>query len=137
MLAAIELGLISDIRLTEDTVAYEASLTADGQKLWELVEPTVDTRDLRLEVDADGNYSTRLRQQPAFYNELMSSAQVASPALGALYRSIFLNMPASVVDIAPRTAVRCGAACPSHCPRRPRHSHNHSHNRSRSRHISD
>ena len=94
MLAAIELGLITDIRLVEDTVSYEPALTEAGRKLWNLVQPFIAPADLVLEVDADGDYSTKMPQQPGFYNQLLKNASDASPDLGRLYQSIVLNMPA-------------------------------------------
>ena len=94
MLAAIELGLITDIRLVDDTVSYEPALTEAGRRLWNLVQPFVAPADLVLEVDADGDYSTKMPQSPGFYNQLFKSASAASQKLGGLYRSIVLNMPA-------------------------------------------
>jgi hypothetical protein len=94
MLAAIELGLITDIRLVEDTVPYEPALSEAGRKLWRLVQPFVAPADLALEADADGDYSTKMPQPPGFYTQLLRAASEASSDLGHLYRSIFLNMPA-------------------------------------------
>jgi HKD family nuclease len=94
MLAAIELGLITDIRLVDDTVLYEPGLTEVGSKLWTLMQPFVAAADLVLEVDAAGDYSTKMPQQPGFYNEVFRTASEASLELGNLYRSVALNMPA-------------------------------------------
>ncbi|MGQ0585173.1 MAG: restriction endonuclease PLD domain-containing protein [Reyranella sp.] len=93
MLAAIELGLITDIRLVEDSESYTPELTDVGTRLWQLLQPFIDVNDLVLTKDAEGNYSSEMRRA-AYYNELLRSAQAKSPQLRELYQSVFLNMPA-------------------------------------------
>lgn len=94
LLAAIEIGLLTDIRLVEDDAAYVPELTANGKALWDLLEPHVDPADLTLQLGADDIYSAAMPQQPQFYNNLMRQAQDAAPELRSLYQRTFLTMPA-------------------------------------------
>lgn len=93
MLAAIELGLITDIRLIDDTISYVPALTDAGRKLWNLIKPFVKPADLVLKRDENGDYSTAM-QQANYYNEVVSTACDESAELQKLYHSCVLNMPA-------------------------------------------
>lgn len=94
ILAAIELGLITDIRLVEDSASYVPELTESGRELWRLLASYVNTNDLILEADEDGDYSTTTPQQPHFYNGILYQFQQESEEFRELYQRIFLNMPA-------------------------------------------
>jgi len=93
MLAAIELGLITDIRLVDDTVAYVPALTDVGKKLWSFIQPFIKSADLVLQKDPNGDYSTSM-QQPSHYNDVISAACEESAELRQLYHAVVLNMPA-------------------------------------------
>jgi hypothetical protein len=94
MLAAIELGLITDVRMAEDVDIYEPQLTEVGQRLWALVESYLDERDLTIEADGDGDLSSRMPKSVSFYIEVIRSAQEQSAELRELLFSIVLNMSA-------------------------------------------
>jgi hypothetical protein len=66
LLAAIELGLITDVRLAENPRAYTPELTEPGRVLWGLLQPFVPVADLILDVDENGDYSASMPQQPAY-----------------------------------------------------------------------
>lgn len=95
LLAAIELGLIEDVRLVEDVSTYEPRMTRRGQQLWELLAPFVLSDDVRLERSVDGEFSTKTPRAASYYVDLVRAAQDQSEELRTLYRSIFLNMPAT------------------------------------------
>ncbi len=94
MLAAIELGLITDVRIVEEAADYEPKLTEKGQRLWSLLEPYLDERDLVIEAESDGELSSRMPKGVSFYIEAIRSAQAQSDELRELLFSIVLNMPA-------------------------------------------
>lgn len=92
LLAAIELGLITDIRLAEnDAAAYRPELTEDGRRLWELLKPFIDTNELVIE--ADDEYSSTTPKQAAYYNRLIQEIQERSKDANDFYMSVVLNMP--------------------------------------------
>ena len=94
LLAAIELGLITDIRALDERISYTPALTPDGEQLWTLIRPFVDTDDLVLEEDSEGTYSSTTPQSPHYYNDLIRRAQVTSSEFANLSKAILLNMPA-------------------------------------------
>ncbi|MGH6836179.1 MAG: restriction endonuclease PLD domain-containing protein [Methylocella sp.] len=94
LVAAIELGLITDIRLAENDAAYRPELTEDGRRLWELQKPFIDTSDLVIGPDDEGEYSSTTPKQAVYYNRLMQGIQARSKEAHDLYMSVMLNMPA-------------------------------------------
>lgn len=94
MLAAMELGLIADIRLAEDATSFTPELTEDGRSLWFLLSSFTQTKDLIYAPDADGAYSATMPQKPHFYNNLIKEAQRKSEDVRVIFQSVFLNMPA-------------------------------------------
>jgi PLD-like domain len=94
MLAAIELGLITDVRTVEDVADYEPTLTEDGQRLWSLLEPYLDPRDLVIEAEGDDELSSRMPKGVSFYIEAIRLAHAESDELRELLFSIILNTPA-------------------------------------------
>jgi hypothetical protein len=94
MLAAIELGLITDVRIVEDVADYEPKLTEKGQRLRSLIEPYLDERDLVIEAEEDSELSSRMPKSVSFYIEAIRAAHAESDELRELLFSIVLNMPA-------------------------------------------
>ncbi len=92
ILAAIEMGVVSDIRYVDDSHAYVPELTDVGLSLWNLLSPYVDTA--RLIMGGGQVESTRLPERPGFYNVLLRDACARSDALRALYSDTMLHMPA-------------------------------------------
>ncbi len=94
LLAAIELGLVTDIRFAENDAAYSPELTQDGHRLWELLKSFVDTNDLVLVADDGGEYSSTTQKPTAYYNRLMLELLLMFKEARDLYMTIMLNMPA-------------------------------------------
>jgi len=92
ILAAIELQLLSDIRYTKDSFTYTPELTENGEKLWKLVEPNLDTADLIMENGTE--YSTSLPKRPSDYNKIIRQSCEANKELEVLYSQIVFAMPA-------------------------------------------
>lgn len=91
LLAAIEMGLVNDIRYAESAAQYSPVLTDQGSALWELAAPYVDIGILEM---GGGDPSTTLPKLPAYYNQVIREACAASPPLMGLYSGIMLGMPA-------------------------------------------
>ena len=92
LLAAMEMGLVSDIRFADDLAAFSPELTGEGHALWGLVSPFVDTR--QLEMAGAVGQSTSLPQRPPYYNALLRNACAASAELNMRYSETMLRMPA-------------------------------------------
>lgn len=92
LLAAMELGLVTDIRYVDDSEAFVPELTDVGRMLWRLVSPHVDTA--QLEMGGGVEQSTTLPQPPTYYNQILCGARNASLPLKALYSRTMLSMPA-------------------------------------------
>lgn len=92
LLAAMELGLLTDIRGTDDPGIFIPDLTELGRTLWELIAPHIDTDLLVMGVGDD--QSTTLPKPPAFYNEQLRRMSDESAAFGKLYGETMLAMPA-------------------------------------------
>lgn len=95
ILAAIEIGLLTDIRLAENPANFIPELTQDGQRLWDLFEPFINVADIQISANEDGTYSSETPHRAPFYNQLIASALPQSEDLRKLYTKIFLNMPAA------------------------------------------
>lgn len=93
--AAMELGLINDIRLVENRESYSPELTEDGRQFWSLLKGYVAPPDLEVSKDDNGIYSAKLKGAE-FYVDLVRKALIASPELEKLYDRLFLRMPAAV-----------------------------------------
>lgn len=95
LLAATELGLLSDIRIEENPANYSLAVTPLGTLLWERLSPSLKTADLAFRTDNDGNLSTVLPKPPAFYTALLRVFYHENEANAELWRSIVLAMPAA------------------------------------------
>lgn len=92
LLAAMELGLLSDIRLVDHPDKFVPELTQAGQDLWDLLSPHVDTKIL--EMESTDEPSSVLPQNAAFYNQLTREARRASPEFDRAFSELVLSMPA-------------------------------------------
>lgn len=92
LLAAMELGLITDVRFADRAMDFIPELTPLGRGLWELISPHIDTAEL--EMGGGVEYSTTLPQRPTFYNRALKGACDSSPPLAAIYGETMLSMPA-------------------------------------------
>lgn len=91
MLAAIELGLLSDIRLLTESEQYSPVLTEVGLRLLAKISPFFDEEAFIL---APGVLSTTMPQSAAYYNQFMRNAQALDSDVRLIWRSIVLQMPA-------------------------------------------
>jgi hypothetical protein len=92
LLAAMELGLVADMRYVDDSAAYSPQLTDRARALWRLVSPYIDTR--ALEMGGPKEQSTTLPQPPSYYNKLLREACAASQPVSDLYSDTMLRVPA-------------------------------------------
>lgn len=95
ILAAIEIGLLTDIRLVANPTNFIPELTPDGKRLWELFEPIIDVADIQISANEDGTYSSETPRRAPFYNRIIADALPGSAELRALYTKLLLNMPAA------------------------------------------
>lgn len=95
LLAATEIGLLTDIRLAENPLTFIPELTEDGKRLWELLSPYIDLKDIEISANEDGTYSAETPKRAPYYNKIISSAIAQSSDLRRLYTTLFLNMPAA------------------------------------------
>ena len=92
LLAAMEIGVITDIRYVDDSTAFSPALTDRGRLMWQLLRPYVDVRELRMSGGLEP--SSILPQPPSYYNNLIRSACADSKPLQDAYSDTMLGMPA-------------------------------------------
>lgn len=95
ILAAIEIGLLTDVRLAENPSTFIPELTQEGKRLWELLAPFVKVSDIQITANEDDTYSSETPKRAPFYNQLIASALPKSAELRQLYTKLFLDMPAA------------------------------------------
>ena len=93
LLAAMELRLLTDIRLSDDPADFSPEITEVGFALWELLAPFVDTNQLVMSAE---EMSAKTPEEASFYTTLVGRAAEASPELRALYSRTAEAMPAVV-----------------------------------------
>lgn len=94
LLASMELGLISDIRLSDNLSDYAVVLTDRGRRLWSLLAPFIDTNILMFNMGDHGVYSTRMRREAHEYNAIILTALDKSDELKTVYLETMLSIPA-------------------------------------------
>jgi hypothetical protein len=92
LLAAMELGLLTDIRLAPDPGNFSPQLTEHGGTLWELIAPHIDADQLVMPVGDEP--SAKTPQRAPFYTSAIRRAGELSPEFAALYRATVEAMPA-------------------------------------------
>ena len=94
LLAAMELGLITDDRNFPPDAAYSLELTPLGHEVRRALEPVLNQFDLTFPVGSDGIPATRMRNDERDYNQAIRE-HIAGDALArdAVFRT-FLTMPA-------------------------------------------
>lgn len=95
LLAAMELGIISDDRKYRTDEVYTPMLTALGQELYASLEPLLHELDLNFQVDDDGIPSTRMALEDREYNRIIREYLSTRENDRILWLNIFLRMPAS------------------------------------------
>lgn len=95
LLAAIEIGLLTDVRLAANPSTFIPELTQEGQRLWDLLSPFINVADIQITANEDGTYSSETPRKAPFFNQLIASALPESAELRQLYTKLFLNMPAA------------------------------------------
>ena len=94
ILAAMELGLVSDIRLSDDPEHFEIEITSEGERLYSLLKPYLDQGDLIFERQDDGLYSSTMPLAAAKYNKILLDACASSEEVKVAYLNVLENMPA-------------------------------------------
>jgi hypothetical protein len=93
-LAATELGLVTDIRLSEDPENFTVEISKQGEAFYNALKPYVNQNDLAFEKQEDGLYSSVMPLAPAKYNTIISDACISSPEVKLAYSEILENMSA-------------------------------------------
>jgi hypothetical protein len=94
ILAATELGLVTDIRLSEDPENFTVEISKQGEAFYNALKPYVNQNDLAFEKQEDGLYSSVMPLAPAKYNTIISDACISSPEVKLAYSEILENMSA-------------------------------------------
>lgn len=94
ILAAMELGLVSDIRLSDDPEHFTVEITDQGEEFYSSLKPYVNQNDLVFEKQDDGLYSSVMPLTAAKYNTIISDACTSSQEVKVAYSEILENMPA-------------------------------------------
>jgi hypothetical protein len=94
ILAATELGLVSDIRLSEDPEQFKVEISEQGEAFYNALKPYVNQDSLVFEKQNDGLYSSVMPLSPAKYNAIIYDACASSQDIKMAYSDILGNMPA-------------------------------------------
>lgn len=92
--AAMELGLVTDARYTENIESFIPALTESGRQVWSLIEPIIDLERLSYVTDENGAFSTRMPLSASGYNDLIRSFFDLDPDLKTRFVSLLLSVPA-------------------------------------------
>nr|WP_278376842.1 phospholipase D family protein [Brucella anthropi] len=94
--AAMELGLITDLRLSQNPETFILKMTKEGKSFWNTLKPYVNISDLEVGLDGEGVYSSRLPKSPEYYTSVLRDALSRSKKLRILYDKLFMRMPAVI-----------------------------------------
>lgn len=94
MAAAIELGLVNDIRTVDDPKKYIPQISSNGLRLWRLIEPFLEVADFGMKETKDGIFSAKTARGADFFNGVTADALGQSSKLRRKFHQIFLSMPA-------------------------------------------
>ncbi|MBI1913299.1 MAG: hypothetical protein HYS12_00860 [Planctomycetes bacterium] len=92
--ASMEFGIITDCRTAPSGQAYAPALTLAGRELYQALRPLLDRLDLSQPVGRDGIPSSRMPEQPEFYNGAIRMLIGRNPTAGEVVRRLLLSMPA-------------------------------------------
>ena len=93
LLAAMELGILTDDRHYAEGQDYTLELTPLGRELYEALEPLLKTLDLDLPREADGIPTTRMEAEDAMNGAIRTLIRKDAKARKIVYR-VFLQMHA-------------------------------------------
>lgn len=94
ILAAMELGILSDIRLAADPERFTVEISNQGKELYNSLRPYLNQDDLTFEKQDDGLYSSVMPLTAAKYNTIIFNACASSQEVKMAYSEILENMPA-------------------------------------------
>lgn len=93
LVAAMELGILTDDRNYPAGAEYEVELTALGQELYKVLQPLLDSLSLDFERDEDGIPTTRMKNEDRFNGAISSFIERNETARNLVFK-VFLGMHA-------------------------------------------
>jgi superfamily II DNA or RNA helicase len=96
LLAAMELGILTDDRKLSTNEIYKPELTPQGQELRNALKPLLRKLDLKFRKDEDGVPSTRMARDDQEYNHIVAEYLAKNHKSRVLWLTAFLKMPAIV-----------------------------------------
>ncbi|MBK9751744.1 MAG: DEAD/DEAH box helicase [Chloroflexi bacterium] len=94
LLAAMELGVLTDDRNYPDASNYTIELTPLGIEMYQTLQPVFSQFDLSFEKDSDGIPSSRMKNNEGEYNQALRQLIDSSPTAKEVVYRVLLNMPA-------------------------------------------
>ena len=95
LLAAMELGILTDDRNYSSDEDYTLELTPLGEELYSLIRPMLEGLDLSFQRDSSGTFSTRMQlKNNREYNQALREFIETNKQVRDVVFRVFLNMPA-------------------------------------------
>ncbi len=94
LLAAMELGLLTDDRNYSTNEDYIPELTPLGKELYSLIVPILESLDLSFQQDGSSFFSTRMWLTDRKYNQALRELIEANEQVRDIVFRVFLSMPA-------------------------------------------
>lgn len=94
LLAAMELGILTDDRNFASETDYSLGLTPLGQELYTALQPVLARLDLQFPVDTSGIPSTQMRADEQVYNTAIRDEIARNPAARKIVYQVLLGMTA-------------------------------------------
>ena len=93
LLAAMELGILTDDRNYPSDEDYTLELTPLGKELYSLIGPMLESLDLSFQQESNGFFSTRMLNDNKYNQALRELVEANEQVRDVVFR-VFLNMPA-------------------------------------------
>lgn len=94
LLAAMELGILTDDRNYPTNENYVPELTPLGAELYSSIKPLLEDLDLSFRRDTSGSFSTRMQLKDRGYNQILREFIVTDEKARDIVFRVFLGMPA-------------------------------------------
>ena len=94
LLAAMELGLLTDNRNYSSNENYIPELTPLGKELYSLISPMLERLDLSFQRKSDGFFSTRMGLNDREYNQALRKLVETNEQVRDVVFRVFLSVPA-------------------------------------------
>lgn len=95
LLAATEIGLLTDVRTSDDRRGFIPTLTTLGAQLWDGVSKSIEIQDVSFSSETEEELSTKLPNSAGYYNNLIKNISKNDEKFYRIYSETMTNFPAA------------------------------------------